>query len=104
MTQVAAQRAVAPPAAAGRKRGLTGYLLLLPAGLWLTVFFIVPLFSLVSTSLYDPAGSLENGYSMTGDVGNYAQSMQDYFPIFLRSMWYAAASTLACMVLGYPLA
>jgi spermidine/putrescine transport system permease protein len=104
MTQAAVQRAVAPPAAASRKRGMTGYLLLLPAGLWLTVFFIVPLFSLISTSLYDPAGSLENGYSMTGHVGNYAQAMQDYFPIFLRSMWYAAASTLACMVLGYPLA
>ena len=32
-----------------------------PGSLWLVVFFVVPLFSLVATSLYDPSGSLEHG-------------------------------------------
>ena len=44
--------AVEPP----QKRGVTGYLLLLPGALWLTIFFVVPTITLVSTSLYDPAG------------------------------------------------
>jgi spermidine/putrescine transport system permease protein len=87
-----------------RRRGLTGYLLLLPAALWLLVFFVVPLFSLVSTSLYDPAGSLELGYAMTWHVQNYATALQDYAEIFVRSLVYAAIATGSCVVLGYPLA
>jgi len=97
-------RAVAPPPAAARKRGLTGYLLLLPAAVWLGIFFVAPLFTLIATSLYDPAGSLETGYAMAGDVQNYLSVIEDYLPIFLRSLAYAGLATLACMVLGYPLA
>ena len=87
-----------------RRSGRTGYLLLTPAGLWLTVFFIVPLVSLVSTSLYDPSGTLEFGYQMTGHVQNYVSVMQDYSDQFLRSMGYAAIATVFCILLGYPLA
>jgi len=97
-------RAVAVPTSATRKRGLAGYLLLLPAALWLGVFFVVPLFTLVATSLYDPAGSLETGYAMSGDVQNYLSVMEDYLRIFLRSLAYAGSATIACIVLGYPLA
>ena len=97
-------RAVAVPTSATRKRGLAGYLLLLPAALWLGVFFVVPLFTLVATSLYDPAGSLETGYAMSGDVQNYLSVMEDYLQIFLRSLAYAGSATIACIVLGYPLA
>ncbi|GAA2116339.1 ABC transporter permease [Nocardioides bigeumensis] len=96
--------AVAAVPDTGRKSGLTGYLLLAPAGLWLTLFFIVPLVSLISTSLYDPAGSLENGYAMTGHVGNYTSVLADYSEQFLRSLGYAAVATVACILLGYPLA
>ena len=97
-------RAVAVPTSATRKRGLAGYLLLLPAGLWLGVFFVVPLFTLVATSLYDPGGSLETGYAMSGDVQNYLSVMEDYLRIFMRSLAYAGSATVACIVLGYPLA
>ena len=88
----------------GRRHGRTGYLLLAPAGLWLTLFFVIPLVTLISTSLYDPAGSLETGYAMTGYVGNYTAVMQDYSQQFLRSLGYAGVATIACIVLGYPLA
>lgn len=87
-----------------RSSGGLGYLLLLPAGLWLGIFFVVPLVSLVSTSLYDPAGSLELGYRMTGEVGNYVAVLGDYRDQFLRSLAYAAIATAACILLGYPLA
>jgi spermidine/putrescine transport system permease protein len=65
---------------------------------------VVPLVTLVSTSLYDPAGSLETGYAMTGHVGNYTAVLQDYSAQFLRSIGYAAIATAACVLLGYPLA
>jgi spermidine/putrescine transport system permease protein len=94
--------AAAPPE--DRRRGKTGYLLLLPAMAWLTAFFIVPMVTLTSTSLYDPGGSLETGYAMTGEVRNYLDVLQDYGRHFLRSLGYAGLATLLCMLLGYPLA
>jgi len=92
------------PGVSDRGRGLTGYLLLMPASLWLGLFFVIPLVSLVGTALYDPSGSLETGYAMTGYVGNYTAVLQDYSQQFLRSLGYAGLATIACMVLGYPLA
>jgi spermidine/putrescine transport system permease protein len=70
----------------------------------LTVFFVVPLFSLVSTSLYDPSGSLETGYQMTGHVQNYLTVIREYDAQLIRSFLYALTATLACIALGYPLA
>ena len=87
-----------------RRSGRTGYVLLFPAMAWLTVFFIIPLVTLVSTSLYDPAGSLETGYAMTGHVANYTDVLRDYAPHFLRSLLYAGMATAFCILLGYPLA
>jgi spermidine/putrescine transport system permease protein len=87
-----------------RRNGLTGYLLLAPAALWLAAFFVVPLFTLVSTSLYDPAGSLETGYALSLNPRNYASVLADYTPILIRSTLYALAATASCVVLGYPLA
>jgi len=93
-----------PTAPEDRSSGRIGYLLLLPAALWLGVFFVVPLISLISTSLYDPAGSLELGYQMTGEVANYVSVLSDYRDQFLRSLAYAGFATVACILLGYPLA
>ncbi len=77
------------PDDAKKKNGLLGYLLLFPAAAWLTLFFIVPLFTLVSTSLYDPSGSLEFGYQMTGHFANYGTVLQEYSEQFIRSFVYA---------------
>jgi spermidine/putrescine transport system permease protein len=70
----------------GRKRGRTGYLLLLPAAIWLGLFFVVPFYSLVATSLFDPSGSDSRGYEMTYHVANYWNAFQDYKGPLLRSL------------------
>jgi len=88
----------------GRKRGLTGYLLLLPAAVWLALFFVVPFYSLAATSLYDPSGSDFRGYEMTYAFGNYVDAVQEYWTPLLRALAYGAAATLICLVLGYVLA
>jgi spermidine/putrescine transport system permease protein len=85
-------------------RRLTAYLLMLPGGLWLALFFVVPLVSLLSASLYDPNGSVETGYTVTGHWQNYVGALQDYAKPFGRSLWYALLTTAFCLVLGYPLA
>jgi spermidine/putrescine transport system permease protein len=87
-----------------RRRGGLGYLLLLPAAAWLVLFFVVPFYSLMATSLYDPSGSDFRGYEMTYEFSNYVHAVQDYWQPMLRSLWYGALATLFCLVLGYVLA
>ncbi len=106
---VASPSAPAPPAEPGppetrTKRSLTGYWLLLPGALWLVVFFVLPLYSLVATSLYDPNGSVIQGYDMTWAFGNYVDAIQSYWRPLVRSLVYAGIATLICLVLGYVLA
>jgi spermidine/putrescine transport system permease protein len=88
----------------GRRRGRTGYLLLLPGAVWLGVFFVVPFYSLVATSLFDPGGSDAKGYDMTYHVANYWHAIQDYWEPLVRSLAYGAIATSICLVLGYVLA
>jgi spermidine/putrescine transport system permease protein len=91
-----------PARPSGRK--LTGYWLLLPGALWLVVFFVVPFYSLVATSLYDPDGSVIQGYDMTWAFGNYIDALQSYWRPLVRSLVYGGIATLICLVLGYVLA
>jgi spermidine/putrescine transport system permease protein len=95
---------VKEPVAGQRRRRLLPYLLLLPGGLWLVLFFAVPAFQLGATSLYDPAGSLAEGYAMAWAFSNYVDVLSAYWPQFLRSLLYAGTATIIALVLGYPLA
>jgi spermidine/putrescine transport system permease protein len=87
-----------------RRRGPTGYFLLLPAVVWLALFFVIPFYSLVATSLYDPDGSVLAGYDMDWVFSNYTHALQDYWEPLLRALWYGALATFFCLILGYVLA
>jgi spermidine/putrescine transport system permease protein len=96
-----------PAAPPGPRRGrsrLLPYLLLLPGAAWLLVFFVLPLLQLAAASLYDPSGSLSTGYAMTGEVGNYWDALQAYWPQFARSFVYSAIALVLALLMGYPLA
>ncbi|WP_300681325.1 ABC transporter permease [Nocardioides sp.] len=80
------------------------YFLLLPAGIWLLLFFLVPFLSLIATSLYDPNGSVLTGYSMSWHFGNFPHVISEYGPHLWRSVWWALIATALCLVLGYILA
>ena len=69
-----------------RRRGYVGYLLLLPAALWLGIFFVIPFYSLLATSLFDPSGSDSRGYEMTYHVQNYVDAIQAYWGPLVRSL------------------
>ena len=87
-----------------RKHGKTGYILLIPGVLWLGLFFVIPLYSLVATSLFDPSGSDTVGYSMTYHWANYTDAISDYWQPLVRSLAYGGLATLFCLILGYVLA
>ena len=93
-----------PPPPGPRRRRWIPYLLLLPGGLWLLLFFVVPSIQLAGTSLYDRSGSLELGYSQAFAFGNYLDAIVGYWPQLVRSALYAGIATVICLVLGYPLA
>ena len=86
------------------RRKLTGYWLILPGAVWLALFFVVPFYSLLSTSLYDPDGSVLTGYSVTYHFGNYVDAFSQYKGQLWRSLWYSGVATLLCLLIGYVLA
>ena len=93
--------APAPEPGEDRKK-LTPFFLLLPAGLAMIVFFLLPLVTLASTSLM--TGSLESGYRLTWHFPTYGEVITQYWPQFIRSFIFAALSTLLCILIAYPLA
>jgi spermidine/putrescine transport system permease protein len=80
------------------------YILIAPAALWLAVFFLFPILSLLTTSLSDPAGNPVTGYTLTWRVQNYVEALADYWPYLGRSLLYAGIATFFCLILGYVLA
>jgi spermidine/putrescine transport system permease protein len=107
MTSTAGVAPVNPHDSAGqapRGRKLTGYWLIAPAAIWLGIFFVIPFYSLIASSLFDPNGSVLTGYDMTWHFGNYVDAIDQYKEQLFRSILYAAIATLACLVIGYVLA
>ncbi|MGL5912234.1 MAG: ABC transporter permease [Phycicoccus sp.] len=102
MTTTAPAVGGAPAATPPRRTNWVPYALLAPGLLWLFVFFVVPMLTLGSQSLQE--GSVEAGYTFTGNVGIYADALGRYWPQLLRSVGYAAAATVVALLLAYPLA
>lgn len=85
-----------------RRHRWVPYALLLPGGLWLIVFFVVPMFTLASTSLQE--GSIGTGYELTWRVANYTEAIRTFSEQYLRSFRYAAIATVMALLISYPLA
>jgi spermidine/putrescine transport system permease protein len=83
-------------------RWLVPYLFLIPGGLWLIAFFVVPMLVMASVSLQE--GSLGTGYALTWNFGVYPDMIQAWAPQFARSLWYALAVTALTLAIGYPMA
>jgi spermidine/putrescine transport system permease protein len=81
---------------------LAPYLLVGPGGLWLLVFFLLPILFMASVSLQ--TGDLFQGYKLTWHVGTYLDAIQKYHVQFVRSLLYATLATVATLVIAYPMA
>ncbi|MSX35402.1 MAG: hypothetical protein F2784_10825, partial [Actinobacteria bacterium] len=69
------------------RRWFTPWLLIAPGGLWLLVFFIVPLFSLGRLSL------------QSGGLSNYSTVISDNSTVIIRTFIYATISTITAIVI-----
>ena len=88
-----------------RRRSPIALFLLLPGILYLGLFFLAPLFSLVLTSLQAP--------SEFGDIGvyetafrweNYTAVLGTYWPHIIRSFGYATVATIVALLFSFPIA
>lgn len=85
-----------------RKR-TTLLILLLPATIWLTIFFILPLLIVLIYSFLERG--TYGGVAWEFTFRNYQRLVNPlYLNIFFRSVGLAALTTVACLLIGYPLA
>lgn len=88
-----------------RKSGKIVLALLLPGLVYLGLFFLTPLFSLIITSLEspDPSGAI-GVYQYGFEISNYIGVITDYMPQIIRSFLYAFLATVFALLISYPLA
>ncbi len=81
---------------------LAPYVLTAPGGIWLLMFFLIPLVAMVSVSLQ--TGNVDEGFRQTLHFGIYAEGLSRYQDQLLRSLVYAGIVTVATLLVGYPVA
>jgi spermidine/putrescine transport system permease protein len=84
------------------RRNLAPYLLVLPGGLWLLLFFAVPMITMLSLSLQQ--GDIVNGYVFTGHWQTYVDAIGNYRTQLFRSLIFGAIATLVLIVIAFPVA
>ena len=79
-----------------KKTSLIAY----PYFVWSALFIVIPLIIVLFFSFTKETSS---GYSFS--LENYSRLLSpQYFSVFKRSIWLAFISTIACLIIGYPIA
>jgi spermidine/putrescine transport system permease protein len=85
-----------------RHRAVVPYLFLVPGGLWLTVFFLVPVLAMASVSLQE--GTLGTGFRLTFNFGAFPEAITRWDGQLIRSLQYGLIVTVLTLLIGYPMA
>lgn len=101
-TAFSAQTSSTAESSAQRKSPVALFLLL-PGILYLILFFVTPLISLVITSFQEPDPSQFGLYTNAFRWENYVTVLETYGEQSLRSAGYAALATLFALLIGFPL-
>jgi spermidine/putrescine transport system permease protein len=80
------------------------WLLAAPGLLFLLVFFIVPLITLLKISLSTKPDRLLPNYEFTWEWDNFSAAFDDFGRELVRSFAYAGVATVLCLVIAYPVA
>jgi spermidine/putrescine transport system permease protein len=84
------------------RAALTPYALVLPGWLWLVVFFMLPMFFMLSLSLQQ--GDVIKGFTQTFNFAVYWDVLQQFHTQLIRSLVYGLAACLLTLVIAYPMA
>ncbi len=78
-------------------------LMLAPAGVWLALLLVLPTLLIFQLSLVP--GIRPGQVVNPSGLDNYWRIVQpDYFPVLTRSLFFSIGTTIACLVLGFPIA
>jgi spermidine/putrescine transport system permease protein len=86
------------------RRRLAPYGLLKPGILWLALFYLAPLFTLLRQSLSTLPSRFAVEAEFDWNFGNYGDAFTNFGGQFGRGFLYAGVATVLCIVIGYPLA
>jgi spermidine/putrescine transport system permease protein len=81
---------------------LAPYALLLPGGLWLLLFFVVPMVAMLSLSLQQ--GDVLSGYQLTWHWQTYTDALRTYDTQIVRSLEYGLITTIVQILIAFPIA
>jgi spermidine/putrescine transport system permease protein len=85
-----------------RHKGLVPYLFLVPGGLWLIVFFLLPVLTMASVSLQE--GTLGTGFHLTFNFGVFPEAIGRWDTQLIRSLLFGLIVTALTLLIGYPMA
>jgi len=83
-------------------RALAPYLLILPGGGWLLLFFLLPMATLAITSL--ESGDFLSGFEFTWNFGNYPRGFSLYSEQYVHAIEFGGAATIVALLVAYPAA
>jgi spermidine/putrescine transport system permease protein len=83
-------------------RVLAPYLLILPGGGWMLVFFLLPIVTLLVTSLQ--SGDFVSGFEFTWNFANYGLGLNLYADQYLHAIEYGGSATIVALLVAYPAA
>jgi spermidine/putrescine transport system permease protein len=87
-----------------RRGGAVAFVLLLPGLLYLGLFFLVPLISLIITSLQVPSEQVFGSYDYAFHWQTYVDVVGQYWTQIWRSFFFAILATFFALLFSYPLA
>jgi spermidine/putrescine transport system permease protein len=86
------------------RRRIAPYGLLKPGALWLALFYLAPLVTLLRLSLSTLPSRFAVDAEFDWNIGNYIDAFTDFGPQFQRAFLYAGIATVLTILIGYPLA
>lgn len=86
------------------KRRIAPYGLLKPGMLWLALFYLAPLITLLKLSLSTLPSRFAVEAEFDWNIDNYTRAFTDFGPQFGRAFLYAGIATVLTLVIGYPMA
>ncbi len=84
------------------RRRLVPYWLLIPGALWLTLFFVIPMYFMGELALR--TGTFTEGFHSAFEVSNFPDALEGRGKQVARSFLFAGTATVIALLIAYPLA
>jgi spermidine/putrescine transport system permease protein len=86
------------------RRLLAPYGMLQPGVLWLALFFLAPVWSLLRISLSTKESRFSVNYNFNWAFENYTTAFSNFTAQFQRAFFYSLTATILTILIGYPIA